>query len=63
MTHAQKSPGLVPGISSKYDAEINRLVAKLTLEEKVSMLHGNSMFATGGVPRLGIPELKMADGR
>jgi len=62
VTHAQKSPGRVPGISSKYDAEINRLVAKLTLEEKVSMLHGNSMFATGGVPRLGIPELKMADG-
>ncbi len=60
--NAQQSPGQIPGISSKHDAEINRLMAKLTLEEKVSMLHGNSMFATGGVPRLGIPELKMADG-
>ncbi|MEO6233312.1 MAG: glycoside hydrolase family 3 C-terminal domain-containing protein [Ferruginibacter sp.] len=52
----------IPAISSKYDAKINQLLAKLTLEEKVGMLHGNSMFATGGVPRLGIPELKMADG-
>ena len=61
-SYAQKTPAAIQGISSKYDAEINRLIAKLTLEEKVGMLHGNSMFATGGVPRLGIPELKMADG-
>lgn len=52
----------IPAISSKNDAAIDQLILKLTLEEKVSILHGNSMFATGGVPRLGIPELKMADG-
>ena len=34
----------------------------MTLEEKIGMLHGNSMFTYGGVERLGIPELKMADG-
>ena len=34
----------------------------MTLEEKIGMLHGNSMFTHGGVERLGIPELKMADG-
>lgn len=52
----------IPGISSKNDAVIDQLISKLTLEEKIGMLHGNSMFATGGVQRLGIPELKMADG-
>jgi beta-glucosidase len=52
---------LQPSVS-RLDATINQLLKKLTLEEKVGMLHGNSMFATGGVPRLGIPELKMADG-
>lgn len=51
-----------PAISSKNDAVIDQLISKLTLEEKIGMLHGNSMFATGGVQRLGIPELKMADG-
>lgn len=49
-------------IGSEYDAEIDKLVSQMTLEEKIGMLHGNSMFTSGGVKRLGIPELKMADG-
>jgi beta-glucosidase len=49
-------------ISDAHDAEIDKLIAQMTLEEKVGMLHGNSMFTSGGVARLGIPELKMADG-
>lgn len=48
--------------TKKHDKEINALLSKMTLEEKIGMLHGQSMFATGGVERLGIPELKMADG-
>jgi len=46
----------------KYESKINSLIRQMTLEEKIGMLHGNSMFSTGGVERLGIPELKMADG-
>jgi len=49
-------------LSSDFDVEIEKLISQMTLEEKIGMLHGNSMFANGGVPRLGIPELKMADG-
>lgn len=49
-------------ISDAHDAEIDKLIAQMTLEEKIGMLHGNSMFTSGGVERLGIPELKMADG-
>jgi beta-glucosidase len=49
-------------IGSEFDAEIDKLVSQMTLEEKIGMLHGNSMFTSGGVKRLGIPELKMADG-
>ncbi len=50
------------GITSGFDVKIDSLIAQMTLEEKIGMLHGNSMFATGGVERLGVPELKMADG-
>ncbi|SEP12610.1 beta-glucosidase [Flavobacterium sp. CF108] len=49
-------------IGSEHDAEIDKLISQMTLEEKIGMLHGNSMFANAGVKRLGIPELKMADG-
>ena len=49
-------------IGSEFDTEIDKLISQMTLEEKIGMLHGNSMFSNGGVKRLGIPELKMADG-
>ncbi len=44
------------------DAKINALIQKMTLEEKVKMIHANSAFAAGGIPRLGIPELMTSDG-
>lgn len=38
------------------------LLSKLTLEEKIGMIHGAQLFQTAGVKRLGIPPLKMSDG-
>lgn len=49
-------------ITHEYDADIDRMISQMTLEEKSGMLYGTSMFTTAGVERLGIPELKMADG-
>ncbi len=45
-----------------YDAKINALIKKMTLEEKVNMIHASSSFTSGGVKRLGVPELTMSDG-
>jgi beta-glucosidase len=47
---------------NQYEKKIDSLISEMTLEEKVGMLHGNSMFTTAGVERLGIPELKLTDG-
>jgi beta-glucosidase len=44
------------------DAKITSLISKMTLEEKVNMIHASSSFTSGGVPRLGIPELVTSDG-
>ena len=41
---------------------IEQLVSRLTLDEKISMIHGTGLFHNGGVERLGIPELVMSDG-
>ena len=43
-------------------ARINELIRRMTLEEKVNMIHASSSFTSGGVRRLGIPELVMSDG-
>ena len=43
-------------------AKINSIVKKLTLEEKIAMLHANGIFSAAGVPRLGIPQLMTDDG-
>ncbi|HKO76812.1 MAG TPA: glycoside hydrolase family 3 N-terminal domain-containing protein, partial [Flavobacterium sp.] len=61
---SKKQPHTYVGkeITNKNDAAIEKLISQMTLEEKIGMLHGNSMFTSGGVKRLGIPELKMADG-
>jgi len=37
-------------------------IKKMTLEEKVGMLHANNLFSSAGVKRLGIPELISDDG-
>lgn len=44
------------------EARINALIKKMTLEEKISMLHANGIFTTSGVARLGIPGLSTDDG-
>ena len=37
-------------------------LSRMTLEEKVGILHAQSKFSSAGVPRLGIPELWTTDG-
>lgn len=41
---------------------LNRLVASMTLDEKIDMLSGYNDFYIRPLPRLGIPELSMSDG-
>ncbi len=41
---------------------IEELLAQLTLEEKIGMIHGATLFCTAEVERLGIPALSMSDG-
>ncbi|MET0401666.1 MAG: glycoside hydrolase family 3 protein, partial [Cystobacter sp.] len=52
MTTETKTPG----------ADVAATLAALTLEEKVSLCAGRSLWSTGGVPRLGVPPMVLTDG-
>ena len=44
------------------EKKITSIIKKMTLEEKVAMLHGKHMFTSEGVPSQGIADMVYADG-
>lgn len=46
----------------KTEKEIDKLIGKMTLDEKISMIHGVGLFCTGAAERLGIPGVVSSDG-
>jgi beta-glucosidase len=61
VSRAQDRPSYLDG-SRPIETRVEDLLSRLTLEEKVSMVHAQSTFSVAGVPRLGVPELWMDDG-
>jgi len=59
--------GFIQGKNSKTPGEdqetkIQLMVQKMTLNEKIGLLHANSKFYVSGLDRLGIPEWALSDG-
>ena len=48
--------------TKKMEKEIEKTVKKLTLDEKLAMIHGAALFQSGAVERLGIPAITTSDG-
>lgn len=44
------------------EVKLDSLIKLMTLDEKIALTHASSSFTSGGVPRLGIPELVFSDG-
>ncbi|WP_290541213.1 glycoside hydrolase family 3 C-terminal domain-containing protein [Alistipes sp.] len=61
-------PGMQSGVavyldeSQPIEKRVEDALSRMTLEEKVAILHAQSKFSSAGVPRLGIPEVWCTDG-
>ncbi|MBF0544620.1 MAG: glycoside hydrolase family 3 C-terminal domain-containing protein [Candidatus Riflebacteria bacterium] len=51
-----------PAKTASIEARVSDLLDRLTLDEKLSLLGGDRDFYIRPIPRLGLPEIKMADG-
>jgi beta-glucosidase len=59
--HAQ-APATYRDKSAGVEARVGDLLARLTQDEKLSIIGGDREFYIRPIPRLGIPEVRMADG-
>lgn len=46
----------------QYDKQIDGIISKMTIQEKIDMLHAKHMFVSAGVPGQGIADMKYTDG-
>ena len=49
-------------ITPEHKAEAEKLLQQMTLSEKIGLIGSEKSFYTRAVPRLGIPQIRMADG-
>lgn len=59
---AEETPPRYLDSSRPIDERVEDLLGRLTLDEKIALVHANTKFTNAGVPRLGIPPLRLSDG-
>ena len=59
---AAEKPAPYQDPSRPIEERVEDALSRMTLEEKVAVLHAQSKFSSAGVPRLGIPEVWCTDG-
>jgi len=60
--YAQEDKPIYLDSDAPMEARIDDALNRMTLKEKVAMIHAQSKFSSAGCPRLGIPENWMSDG-
>ena len=61
-TSGNKNCNMCENNDADIEARVEEALSKMTLHEKIGVIHAQSKFSSAGVPRLGIPELWCTDG-
>lgn len=60
--HAQEPRPLYLDVNLPIDARVEDLLSRMTLEEKISLVHADSKFTTAALSRFGLPRRWLSDG-
>ena len=60
--YAQEKQAIYLDDTKPIEDRIEDALSRMTLKEKVALVHAQSKFSSAGVPRLGIPENWATDG-
>ncbi len=60
--HAQEPRPLYLDVNQPIDARVEDLLSRMTLEEKISLVHADSKFTTAALSRFGLPRRWLSDG-
>src|SRR5436190_4748024 len=59
-TTGRRAPYLDPDLP--VDARVEDLLSRMTLEEKIALVHADNRFSTAAIPRLSVPPRQLSDG-
>lgn len=60
--HAQEQRPLYLDVNQPIDTRVEDLLSRMTLEEKISLVHADSKFTTAALSRFGLPRRWLSDG-
>ncbi|PWT90165.1 MAG: glycosyl hydrolase [Blastocatellia bacterium] len=61
-SHAQEQRALYLDVSQPLERRVEDLLSRMTLEEKLAVVHADSKFTSAAIPRLGLPRRWLSDG-